>query len=75
MRRKNSRSASLSFEYALDGSMMLKQDKKGKRIIFDHLAPIDKKYEGYYMFYGPDASYDALLLKGEEWWYQENVKQ
>ena len=75
MRRGNSRSASLSFEYASDGSMMLKQDKKGKRIIFDHLAPIDKKYEGYYMFYGPDASYDALVLKGGEWWYQENVKQ
>ena len=74
MRRGNSRSASLSFEYAKDGSMMLKQDKKGKRIIFDHLAPSDKKYEGYFMFYGPDASYDALILKGGEWWYQEKVE-
>lgn len=74
MRRGKSRSASLSFEYALDGSMMLKQDKKGKRIIFDHLAPSDRKYEGYFMFYGPDASYDALILKGGEWWYEENVK-
>lgn len=75
MRRGNSKSALLSFEYAADGSMMLKHDRKGKRIIFDHLAPIDKKYEGYFMFYGADASYDALLLKGGEWWYQENVKQ
>lgn len=74
MRRGESRSASLSFEYAPDGSMMLKQDKKGKRILFDHLAPNDKKYEGYFMFYGPDASYDALVLKGGEWWFQENVK-
>jgi len=53
----------------------LKQDKKGKRIIFDHLAPIDKKQEGVFMFYGADASYDALVLKGGEWWYKENVKQ
>lgn len=75
MRRENSRSSSLSFEYASEGSMMLKQDKKGKRIIFDHLSPVEKKYEGYYMFYGPDGSYDALLLKGGEWWYRENVKQ
>lgn len=74
MRRGNSRSASLSFEYAVDGSMLLKHDKKGKRIIFDHLAPVEKKYEGYFMFYGPDASYDALILKGGEWWYEENVK-
>jgi len=75
MRRGNSRSASLSFEYSSDGSMMLKQDKNGKRIIFDHLAPIDKKYEGYFMFYGPDASYDALVLKKGEWWYQEKVRE
>lgn len=74
MRRGNSRSAFLSFEYAPDGSMMLKHDKKGKRIIFDHLAPVDKKYEGYFMFYGPDASYDALVLKKGEWHFTENVK-
>lgn len=74
MRRGNSRSHFLSFAYSPDGSMMLKQDKKGKRIIFDHLAPSDEKYEGYFMFYGPDASYDALMLKEGEWWYQENVK-
>lgn len=74
LRRGNSRSASLSFEYAVDGSMLLQHDKKGKRIIFDHLAPVDKKYEGYFMFYGPDASYDALVLKNGEWWYKENVK-
>lgn len=75
MRKGKSRSASLTFEYAKDGSMMLKHDRRGKRIIFDHLAPVDKKYEGYFMFYGPDASYDALELKNGEWWYEENVKQ
>ena len=73
LRKGGSRSASLTFEYALDASMLLKQDKKGKRILFDHLAPTDPKYEGYFMFYGPDASYDALILKEGEWWYEENL--
>lgn len=75
MRKGNSRSSSLEFEYALDGSMMLKQEKKGKRIIFDNLVPTEKEYEGIFMFYGADASYDALVLKGGEWWYKENVEQ
>ena len=33
LRKGESRSASLTFEYALDASMLLKQDKNGKRII------------------------------------------
>lgn len=75
MRKGKSRSASLTFEYAKEGSMMLKHDKKGKRIIFDHLVPIDKKYEGFFMFYGPDGDNDALILKKGEWLYQEGVKR
>lgn len=75
MRKGKSRSASLAFEYSREGGMMLKHDSKGKRIIFDHLAPIDPKYEGYFMFYGPDGSYDALELKKGEWWWEENIKK
>lgn len=75
MRKGQSRSASLAFEYAKEGSMMLKQDKKGKRIIFDNLVPIDKKYEGFFMFYGPDGTNDALVLKKGEWLYMSNVKR
>lgn len=74
LQRGTHRNGTLAFEYAGDGSMMLKQDKKGKRIIFDHLAPKNPKYKGYFMFYGPDGSYDALVLKGGKWLYQENVK-
>ncbi len=74
LRRGNSRSASLCFEYAVEGSMTLKQDKGGKRIIFDHLVPADRKYEGCFAFYGPDASYDALILKDGEWRYEEDVE-
>ena len=74
LRRGNSRSASLCFEYAAEGSMTLKQDKGGKRIIFDHLVPADPKYEGCFAFYGPDASYDALVWKEGEWRYEEEVE-
>ena len=38
-----------------------------------HFPDTDPKYEGYFMFYGPDASCDALVLKKEEWWYEENL--
>lgn len=74
MRRGKSRSASLTFEYGKEVNMMLKPDRKGKRIIFDHLSPSDKRYEGYFMFYGPDGDYNALVLKKGEWWFEESVK-
>lgn len=72
--RGNSRIGFLRFEYALDGSMMLKQDRKGRRIVFDRLVPSEAKYDGYFMFYGPDGSFDALVLDGGIWKYKENVK-
>lgn len=75
LRKGKSRSASLTFEYAKEGSMMLKHDKKGKRIVFDHLVPVDKKYEGFFMFYGPDGDNDALVLKKGEWLYEAGVKR
>lgn len=74
IRKKSKTAPALTFDYAKDASMMTKHDKNGKRIILDHLAPSDSRYEGYYMFYGPDSSYDALLLKKGEWVFQENVK-
>lgn len=67
--------ASLEFEYAVDGSMMLKQEQQGKRIIFDHLAPNDPKYKGYYMLYGADGSYDALILEADGWVYVTNYQK
>lgn len=75
MRNGKSRSSSITFEYAKEGSMMLKHDKKGKRIIFDRLVPLDKKYEGFFMFYGPDGTNDALILKKGEWIYTSEVKR
>lgn len=75
LRKGKSKSVSLTFEYAREASMMLRYEKKGKRIIFDHLSPADKKYDGYFMFYGPDASYDALVWDRKGWWeYVADVK-
>lgn len=75
LRKGRSKSASLTFEYTREAVMTLKVDKNGKRIIFDHLSPSDKKYDGYFMFYGPDASQDALVWNKKGWWdYKEMVK-
>ncbi|MDR1756861.1 MAG: hypothetical protein LBR65_07910 [Culturomica sp.] len=74
MRKGESRSASLTFEYSRDANMMLKHDHKGKRIVFDHLVPAEERFSGSFMFYGPDGSWDALVLKRGEWIWEENVK-
>lgn len=74
LRRGNSRSASMTFEYGRGMSMLLKQEKNGKRIIFDHLSPGDEKYEGAWMFYGPDGTLNAFELKKGFWYWKEKVK-
>ena len=43
--------------------MTLRWDEKEKLIIWDHLAPIESKYEGMPEFYGPDFTHDALKFK------------
>lgn len=74
MRRGKSRSASLLFEYGKEVSMMLKQDRKGKRIVFDRLSPSEPRFADYPMFYGPDGELNALELKKGEWWFREEIK-
>ena len=74
MRKGESRSASLTFEYGRDVNMMLKHDRKGKRIVFDHLVPGEERLAGSFMFYGPDGTWNALVLKRGEWIFQEDVK-
>lgn len=74
MRRGKSRSASITFEYGKEVSMMLKQDRKGKRIVFDHLSPSEPRFSDYPMFYGPDGELNALELKKGEWWFREKIK-
>lgn len=61
------------FEYSSEVTMSLKYLPKRKQIIFDHLAPAKGDLEGIYEFYGPDMSYDALILKNGRWVFHKDV--
>lgn len=61
------------FEYARQASMLLKYDAEKHLIVFDHLAPPDKKQKGKMEMYGPDLSYDGYRFKNGRWEYVENL--
>ena len=63
----------LILEYSSKVSMSLNYDEKSKRIIFDHLSPIEEGLKGQYQFYAPDLSYDALKFKKGKWQHVENI--
>lgn len=63
----------LIFEYSEQAKMMLKYDDKIKMIVFDHLAPEQKKFKGQYMYYGPDMSQDGLAFENGFWILKENL--
>jgi hypothetical protein len=63
----------LIFEYTSSVSMSLNYDENSKRIIFDHLSPIEEGLKGQYQFYAPDLSYDALKFKKGKWQHIENI--
>lgn len=74
LQRGKSKSAFMTFEYAKQAGMLLKHDKKGKRIVLDQLAPSEPRYEGYFMLYGPSGTVNAFHLKKGMWIFEENVK-
>ncbi len=55
------------FEYSEKAVMMLKYEKKYRRIIFDHLSPQSPSLEGVYSFYVPDFSYDCFNWRNGLW--------
>ena len=55
------------FEYSAKVSMSLKYNNDLNMIIYDHLSPSKPSYEGHFMYYGPDFSYDGLEFKGGIW--------
>ncbi|MCF6242225.1 MAG: hypothetical protein L3J74_12875 [Bacteroidales bacterium] len=61
------------FEYSEQAKMMLSYDEKIKMIVFDHLAPEQKKFKGQYMYYGPDMSQDGLVFENGLWILKENL--
>jgi len=58
------------FEYSRMTSMLLRYDHDLKMIIFDHLAPTNAIYQGNFMFYGPDFSYDAFEFYDDLWHFK-----
>ncbi len=61
------------FEHSENAVMSLRYEEKYDRIIFDHLSPESPGMEGFYSYYVPDMSYDALVLKRNRWTLQEDV--
>jgi hypothetical protein len=61
------------FEHSERTVMSLRYEPEYKRIIFDHLSPETPTMEGFYEFYVPDMSYDALVLENNRWVMVEDV--
>jgi hypothetical protein len=61
------------FEYARDASMLLRYVPDQNLIVFDNLAPPDKKSKDKPQTYGPDLSYDGFRLKNGRWEFIENL--
>lgn len=61
------------FQYARQASMLLKYVPSQHLIVFDNLAPPDKKSKDRPETYGPDLTYNGYKLKGGEWVYQDNL--
>jgi len=63
----------LFFEYSNKSAMTLTYNEKLNMIVFDHLSPSRKIYEGQYRYYGPDLSYDALEWDKNKWVLLEDI--
>ena len=61
------------FEYTRQVSMLLRYVSDQNLIVFDHLAPPDKKMKDQPETFGPDLSYDGYKLKNGRWVYVENL--
>jgi len=61
------------FEYSRQVSMLLKYETERHMIVFDNLAPPDKKQKGKFDLYGPDLSYNGYQLKDGRWHYIDNI--
>ncbi|MEN9639137.1 MAG: hypothetical protein RLZZ262_1005 [Bacteroidota bacterium] len=60
-------------EYSEEVSASVKYYEKEKCILFDHLSPKSPMMAGVYSEYGPDGTYDLLVMKKGKWEFQENV--
>lgn len=61
------------FQFSVMASMILRYEEKEKKILVDHLVPIEERFRGMYFNYVPDGSLDAYRLKKGKWIFTENV--
>jgi hypothetical protein len=61
------------FEHSKKVSISVKYEPEYDRIIYDHLSPETPALAGFYSFYVPDLSYDALYFKDNKWILKEDV--
>jgi hypothetical protein len=65
----------LMFEYSGEVSMSLKYSEKRNQIVYSHLSSKQEGslLDGQFQFYGPDGSFDALVLKKNKWVTVEDI--
>lgn len=63
----------LYYEHSEKVTMTLRYEEGRSRIMMDHLSPEAPTMKGYYSFYVPDLSYDALEFEDHKWVLKEDV--
>ncbi len=63
----------LFYEHSEKVTMTLRYEENRDRIMMDHLSPESPSMKGYYSFYVPDLSYDALVFDKKKWVLKEDV--
>ena len=61
------------FEYSKEAYFMLRYNEKLKMIVFNRLEPAKPELEGLYSYYQPTTTFDAYVLKKEEWIIEKDV--
>lgn len=61
------------FEHSKKCVMSLNYDEQRRKIIFDHLSPESPSMTGFYEFYVPDMSLDALKFTNNKWVLEEDI--
>lgn len=61
------------FEYSPNAIMSINYDGARRTFTFDNLSPENPNLRGMYQYYGPDFTYNSLILKKKRWTLVKNV--
>lgn len=71
--REGKQATRFILEYREDASVRLNYSPELKKIVFDHLVPINEASEGIFADYVPDGTFDALVMKNGLFYLQRDV--